>query len=126
MTGLYAGALGLVYFALSVRTLRLRRRLGIGIGDGGNPVMIRAMRVHANFAEYVPISLLLVFMLELSGTHPAVVHALGGSLLTGRCIHAWGVSRVHEDYRFRVLGMTLTFLALTGASAGLILAALAG
>ena len=47
----YATALALFFFALSVRTLRLRRDLRIGIGDAGNETMLRAIRVHANFAE---------------------------------------------------------------------------
>jgi len=49
---IYAALLALFYVALSVRTLSMRRQLKIGIGDGGNNTMTRAMRVHANFAEY--------------------------------------------------------------------------
>ena len=56
---LYAALLAVIFVALSVRTLLLRRRLGIAIGDGDDPRMLRAMRAHANFAEYVPFSLLL-------------------------------------------------------------------
>jgi uncharacterized membrane protein YecN with MAPEG domain len=61
----YAALPGLVSFALSVRTLRLRGWLRIPVGDGGNEHMLRAMRVHANFAEYAPLSLLLILMFEL-------------------------------------------------------------
>ena len=67
ITPFYAAILALLFFALSVRTLRLRRKLQIVIGDAGNPHMLRAMRVHANFAEYAPFTLLLAFMLELQG-----------------------------------------------------------
>lgn len=59
---LYAALLALIFVFLSVRTLRLRRTLQIGIGDGGNTEMLRAMRVHSNFSEYVPISLILIFL----------------------------------------------------------------
>lgn len=59
---LYASILALLFVALSVRTLRLRHRLKIGIGDAGNTQMLRAMRVHSNFAEYVPLSLLLLYL----------------------------------------------------------------
>ena len=57
---LYAALLALLFIALSVRTLRLRRHLKIAVGDAGNTQMLRAMRAHANFAEYVPMCLLLL------------------------------------------------------------------
>lgn len=63
---LYASMLALLFVALSVRTLRLRHRLNIGIGDAGNREMLRAMRVHPTFAEYVAFTVLLtasVFLL---------------------------------------------------------------
>jgi len=108
----YAALLALLFVFLSVRTIRMRRRLHIGIGDAENPVMLRAMRVHANFAEYVPMGLLLAFFVETSGAPQLLVHALGASLLVGRIAHAFGVSREPEDFRFRVFGMVLTFTAL--------------
>lgn len=102
VTFVYAALLALLFVALSVRTLRLRRRLRIAVGDQGNEAMLRAMRAHANFAEYVPLSLLLFWFVEQSGASPVLVHAFGISLLAGRLLHAWGVSQVREDYRFRV------------------------
>jgi len=61
---LYAALLAMLFVALSIRTLRLRRRLRIGIGDAGNEQMLRAMRVHSNFAEYVPLTLFLIYLAE--------------------------------------------------------------
>ena len=63
----YAALLALFFVALSIRTLRLRRELRIAVGDGGNPAMLRAMRVHANFAEYVPLGLILLPMNSMNG-----------------------------------------------------------
>ena len=60
-TPLYAALLGLIFVALSIRTIRLRRRYGVGVGDGNNTELQRAARVHANFAEYVPLALLLIY-----------------------------------------------------------------
>ena len=48
----YAALLGLLFFYLSIRTIGLRRKLKIGVGAKDNEEMLRAMRVHANFAEY--------------------------------------------------------------------------
>jgi uncharacterized protein len=117
ITPIYAALFALFFVALSVRTLRLRRTLNIPVGDGGHPQMLRAMRVHANFAEYVPLTLLLVFMLEAEGGQRALIHALCLVLLVGRLSHAAGVSMVAEDYRFRVFGMGSTFTALISAAA---------
>ncbi|MBC7779208.1 MAG: MAPEG family protein [Proteobacteria bacterium] len=119
-TALYAALLGWMFVYLSVRTLRLRRTLRIGIGDAGNEQMLRAMRVHSNFAEYVPLSLLLIYLAELHGAPSAAVHAVGLCLLAGRASHAVGVSRAPEDYRFRVFGMAMTLTAIIVASAYLL------
>ena len=68
VTPIYATILGLLFIALSVRTIRMRRKHRVAVGDGNNSELRRAMRVHANFAEYVPLALLLIFFVELDGT----------------------------------------------------------
>jgi uncharacterized membrane protein YecN with MAPEG domain len=117
---LYAAFLALLYIYLSVRTIGLRRKLQVALGPGDNPEMLRAMRVHANFAEYVPLALILIYLVEAQGPAVWLVHALGAALLLGRCLHAYGVSQVQETFACRVSGMVLTFTVL-GVSAGLIL-----
>lgn len=116
ITPFYAAVLGIIFVTLSVRTLRLRRTLSIAIGDAGNQQLLRAIRVHANFAEYVPLALLLIYLLEAQGPPKAVVHILCIALLLGRLSHAFGVSKSAEDYRFRVFGMALTLTTLIVSS----------
>lgn len=123
ITGMYAGILALFLVALSVRTLRTRRRNQIAVGDGGNSEMLRAMRVHGNFAEYAPLALLLIALVESNGAGANWVHALGTALVVGRLSHAFGVSKPNEDFRFRVLGMSLTFFTLVGAALTLLFSA---
>jgi uncharacterized membrane protein YecN with MAPEG domain len=123
IVSVYAAVLALLFFGLSVRVLLLRRRLKIGIGDAGDETMLRAIRVHGNFAEYVPLTLLLALLVELSAAPALLVHALGSCLVAGRAVHAYGVSRAPEDFRFRVLGMALTFTALVGAALSLLVLA---
>jgi uncharacterized membrane protein YecN with MAPEG domain len=112
----YAALLGLLFFYLSIRTIGLRRRLQIGIGSKENDEMLRGMRVHSNFAEYAPITLLLIYFVEIQGAHPLLIHALGAILLVGRSIHAYGVSQMNEKFVFRVSGMAMTFTAILTAS----------
>lgn len=117
----YTGLLGLFFFALSVRTLLQRRRLQVGIGDGGHAELQRAIRVHANCAEYVPLTLLILALLDLSGSPDGLIHAFGICLVAGRLSHAFGVRQVREDLRYRVFGMAMTFTALVGGSVALLL-----
>ncbi len=120
---IYASLLAIIFVALSVRTLRLRRSLKIPIGDAGDSRMLRAMRVHSNFAEYVPFALFMLYLVEVSGAKPILIHALGLCLLVGRISHAFGVSRHKEQYQYRVAGMALTFTVFLVSSVYLLYAA---
>ena len=108
-TPVYAAVLGLGFVGLSFLTLGLRRKNKIALGDGGNPQLLRAIRVHSNFAEYVPIALILIYLTESIGAPIYLIHFLGISLLIGRLSHAWGVSQENENFKFRVFGMIATF-----------------
>lgn len=104
--------MAIFFVGLSVRTLLLRRELKIGIGADDSETMLRSIRVHANFAEYVPFALLLALMIELVEGHWVMVHLVCLLLFFGRAIHAYGVSKISENYNFRVVGMTLTFTSI--------------
>ncbi len=121
VTPIYAAISGFVFVVLSVRTLLLRRRLEVGIGDGDQPILARAIRVHSNYAEYVPLSLILLYFLENQVGVSLWIHVLCSTLLIGRITHAFGVSQVEENYRYRVIGMALTFTVIISASLGLVI-----
>lgn len=118
---LYAAPLVFLFIYISFAVIKLRRKHLVGIGDGGHKDLARAMRVHANFAEYVPLTLLLIFMLESSGGASWLIHAFGGMLLIGRLLHAYGVSHTKENLKFRQGGMILTFLTLIFCAVALFL-----
>jgi uncharacterized protein len=121
ITPFYSGILGLFFVALSVRTLLLRRKFGIAIGNNNQPILERASRVHSNFAEYVPMALLLIYFLELKMPSNIWIHFVCIALLVGRISHAYGVSQVQEKLIYRVIGMTLTFVAIVSTSVRLII-----
>jgi len=54
ITSIYASLLAVLFFVLSARVILLRRVVGVGLNDGGNDYLRRLIRVHGNFAEYVP------------------------------------------------------------------------
>ena len=104
----YAVLFACLFLVLSVRTIRARRTAKVAIGAGGDKILERLSRVHANFAEYVPFTLLLIAFAEMRGIPHIVIHLLCLALLGGRLVHAWGVSNTSENFRFRVIGMMFT------------------
>lgn len=112
ITLLYAGLLSLIFLALSARVVMMRGAGGPSLGDGGNPVMLRRIRAHANFAEYVPLLLLMIGFLEFSGLPAPVVHALGATLLVARLLHGYALAFTPSFKFGRMSGAALTFLLL--------------
>ncbi|MGD9784995.1 MAG: MAPEG family protein [Hyphomicrobiaceae bacterium] len=121
ITALYAGLLTLLFILLSIRVIRQRRTAQVAIGHGEDATLLRRMRVHANFAEYVPLALILMALLESMKASVYLLHGLGLALLAGRCIHAFGVSQSRENISLRIIGMTLTFAVLGVAALNCVL-----
>ena len=120
---IYAALLGLGYVGLAVRVIRLRRQVKIALGSGGSRQLERAIRVHANFSEYVPLALILATFAEMRGYPSMLIHAFGLTLVSGRVLHAYGVSQENENLRFRVAGMALTFTSLIAPAIALLIGA---
>ena len=119
VTPLYAAVAGLLFAALSFRTLIMRQKLGVPVGHSGDARLERAIRAHGNFAEYVPLTLLVIYFLEIQGAESIIIHSLCSCLIVGRIFHAISVSQIKEPIFLRVIGMGLTFTALIAASARL-------
>lgn len=124
-TALYAALLSLMYGALAVRVVRQRLALNGRLSDAGGVQLQRAVRTHAHFAEYVPLLLLLMLLLEVNGTPAFGLHTFGGLLLVSRVLHAVGVSAEPENLRWRMASMVCTFTLLSGAALALMRAWLA-
>ena len=119
----YAAVLGLVFIVLAARVIRARQGANVAIGTGGDASLERAMRVHANFAEYVPLALLLLAFAEMQGRPAWLIHLLCVALVVARVVHAVGVSQGNEDLRLRTVGIATTFLVLAAAAVSLLLRA---
>ena len=120
ITPIYAGLLTLVFLALSIMVIRQRFAVRTSVGDAGDKGMIKRMRTQANFAEYVPLGLILMLCAELQSAPAMAVHAMGASLLIGRICHAIGMSRTPQIFLLRQIGILLTFAMLTFTALGLI------
>ena len=117
ITALYAALLAVLFLILTVRTLNYRRSQQVEIGDGGDKHLLRRIRVHGNFAEYVPFALLLIGLAESLGLAAIAVHGLGLLLLAGRAVHAYGLSQNPHILAMRAGGMAATLAAIALAAA---------
>lgn len=114
ITSLYAGLLAILFLALSARVVAVRGR--VSLGDGGDPEVLRRMRGHANFAEYVPLILLMMALLEFQHLAAWQLHAMGATLVVARLLHGIALSFTRKWFFGRFGGSVLTFglLAVCG------------
>ncbi|MFO0203007.1 MAG: MAPEG family protein [Alphaproteobacteria bacterium] len=126
IAALYAGVNILILLVLAVLVVAGRRKHKITLGDGGNSDFNRAVRAHANAAEYIPAGLVGIVVLALM--EPAsplwLLHAAGISLTAGRILHGVGLHAGTLNFG-RMFGMVLTWVSYLLIGAGLIAAGLA-
>ncbi len=91
LTAGYAAVLALIFVLLSAWVIAGRGQLRVNLGDGGRAEMNQRIRAHGNFAEYVPLILLLAALLETSGTSRLTIHALLLTLVVARVLHPIGM-----------------------------------
>jgi uncharacterized membrane protein YecN with MAPEG domain len=96
-------ALTLLFVILSIRVTlgRAKTDISLGIGQqmniesGQKPdpggLLVRT-RTQANFAEYVPLSLILLGLTEWAGGKPIIVDVLAAMLIIARLVHPFGMS----------------------------------
>ena len=116
VSSLYAAVFGLLAAWLTARVILGRVRTGIQAGDGGDASLAQAIRAHANFAEQVPLALLLIVLVETTSAATLFVHGFGIALLAGRAINAWGLSHSLGPTTPRQAGAGLTILVVAAAS----------
>ncbi|MDX2308527.1 MAG: MAPEG family protein [Hyphomicrobium sp.] len=124
ITALYAALLAPLFIFLSIRVIGLRRSARVALGPGEDRRLLRAMRVHANFAEYAPFALLLLALAESLALPVWLLHGAGAALVLGRAVHAYGVSQEPEQINIRVTGMVLTFTVIGTLAASCLIGAL--
>jgi len=106
-----AAAAALVNIWLSARVVTARRPLKISVGDGGDDVVLRRMRAHANFAENMPIFLILLAALEIAGGDRTILVPAAIAFVIARIAHGIGMDG-GSVARLRMLGMMTTTIAI--------------
>ncbi|HET6546145.1 MAG TPA: MAPEG family protein [Rhodanobacteraceae bacterium] len=112
ITAIYAALGALLVLVLAIRVSLYRRRHRIGIGDHGDRDLVRRIRAHANAVEYLPLSLLLLLLLELDQTLPSLLHLFGIVLILARVLHAIGLNRAAGLSPERAIGMVGTWAVM--------------
>ncbi len=116
-TTLFAAIATLLYIYLAARVIRLRGRYRVSVGDGDIPELKVAMRAHANFNEYIPLSLFILLLLELTGVSTVYLYLFGTTILLGRVLHAFVFRSPKTTVSItRIVAMMCTFTPLIVAS----------
>ena len=111
ITALYAALLVAVLVCLTTRIGLLRAKTGISILDGGNELLAVEMRRHGNFAEHVPLLIVLMAIVELNGGSSLFLHVVGIVLIICRVAHPLGLHHDRVQAPLRLIGAAGTSLA---------------
>lgn len=116
---LYVGLNLFLTLMLAVNVVRHRFK-----GDSGDEVMLnKAVRAHGNNIEYVPITLMGLALLAMTGATAQTISILGGTLVVARVSHAYGITRATVPNPFGYVGNIGTWLIMLCIAVSLIMSA---
>jgi hypothetical protein len=123
VTSIIAALAALLYIALAMRVIGVRRSDKVSLGDAANKTLETRIRQNGNFNEYVPLALILMAIAELQNAPRLLLIVLGLAILGGRLAHVYGLENVHNAVgrKLRTYGMLSTFLSLVVLSLTLVL-----
>lgn len=115
----FASLFALFALILSFRAGAARGKTGISIlyGDPPNLELAERVRAHQNLLEYVPMILIVMGAIELSGGSRMFLGVSGGVLLVARLAHAIGLKHGNMMHKGRLIGAGGTVI-VTLAMAG--------
>ena len=108
LTPLFAAILGLFYIYLSLSVVKVRFGDKISLGTSENRALEKAVRIHGNFAEYVPIVLILMWFVETMTMSRSLVLITGVLLVIGRIMHMIGMKNPRKWLILRQFGTVIT------------------
>ena len=118
-----AAAAAIINIWLATRIGRLRMSGKILHGDGGDPLLSRRMRAQLNFAENVPLVLILIAAIEMTGKGGKWLAVAGAVFMLARLAHGLGMD-LDRPNPLRAGGTMVTLLTQVGLSIMAVLIAL--
>jgi uncharacterized membrane protein YecN with MAPEG domain len=122
ITPIYVGILGILFFWLSFRVSLVRLK-GPAADEAAQTRLNVRVRTQRNSAEYIPLGLILILVLEFQGAPGWLLHVFGMTLLVGRIGYFIGSdlspNRVAVQY-----SMALTYAMLCFSGIAVLLFAL--
>lgn len=119
VTLLYGGLLALLVVALGIWVSLVRLATGTRIGKPLPEKLVLPVRAHGNAAEWIPMAVVALLLLELSHVPAWWLHVAGGSYLALRLVHAaYALLKLPFAVGFAVAVANYTVL---GAMAGAVL-----
>jgi uncharacterized membrane protein YecN with MAPEG domain len=116
VTAFVAAVCALLLLATAIDTVRQRLRLK---ADHGDAKLISASRAHGNLAEYAPIVIILLGLLETVRANHMALMIIGAIFLVGRVGHIVGLYTPSEPGKAplgRQIGVVATFGTLLALS----------
>lgn len=110
ITALYAIILTAILIWLAIEVIKQRRANQVKYADGGVLALQLARSAQGNAAEYIPITLILMALLEVNGASVWWIHGVGMAFVIGRILHAKAI--LSDQLKGRIAGMKLTFAAM--------------
>lgn len=118
-----AAAAAVINIWIAMRVGRMRHAAKVSVGDGGNEMLVRRMRAHANFIENTPLVLILIAAIDISDKGAKWLAVVGAVYMLGRVCHALGMDGGSLQWA-RGLGTLVTMLTQLGLAVVAVLIAL--
>jgi len=106
---IFAAANGFFLLLLAVNISMLRVKNKISYGDGGNKKLMKAIRVHCNGTEQVPIFGFAILALTLTNASNLTLSLLVVIFTVSRLIHAYGM--LFRKHILRQIGAGVSYLS---------------
>lgn len=111
VTLLYGGLTVLLVVALGALVSARRGAQKVGPGQTPDAELAWRVRAHGNAAEWSPLGLVLLGLIEAAGGTSNALHTAGGLFFLGRVFHALGMYR--RPSRLHTLGAAINYTVLT-------------
>ena len=121
ITTILASTLGIFFFKITLDVVKKRQSLKISLGNGENEELANYTSAHSNFAQYVPMLIILFYLNETSGfLSDLVLIPLAILIIVGRVFHYRALTSQEMNFNLRVKGMKLTLFPMMIMSISLI------